>query len=319
MLLDSFWNPFQRRPLLVGTILGLALLLLRSFISAYYSQTDAPILSAIAQASGVAGTAVLVSGVFTAIVKSSQFAEIFQAHLMDALYHPSKIHTSEQSRQNWTNLTKSMLDRTLDSDASKVTQKIYETFLNSDLELSHTYHDVSVTYDISVANDGTAKILNTLKTTLKIPVGVESPKFRQWLTVNGSKRLTYLRIGNSIIDTRTAIPSAPNALKDGLFIEYPLAGHIDAERTVEVERTFELEQNLLTEPFITVLIEKYVFGLEVRVKISSGYQITYMRSGTGVNRDSIPTDGQGFLRWVVAPSKSLLLPGSGFTLIVTKR
>lgn len=317
MAVQSFWEPFQKSPLLVGVMLGLLLLGLNVVIQSIWPGSVYRVSNVAGWALNGAGTAILGTGVFTAVVKSSQFAEIFQAHVMDALYSPHKIHSAEQLKQSWMSLTKAMLERALGSDAKKAVHKIYDTFLKSDLELSHTYHDVKIKYLIDVAGEGNAIITNVLSARLKIPEGAESPKFSQWLKADGAKELTQLRIGNQDIDLATEKLMATPA--DGvLTLSYPLAGHLDESRTVEVERTFKIAQNLLLEPFITVVIEKYVFGMEVRVKVPKDYRITYIQSGKKQNNADILIDGEGFYRWVVAPSKALLWPGSGFTLIFTK-
>jgi hypothetical protein len=314
----SFWEPFQKNPLLVGVLLGVAMLVLSVLVQSLWPPGVHPVSGIAGWALSGAGTAILGTGVFTAIVKSSQFAEIFQVHVMDALYSPNKIHTTEQLRQSWMSLTKAMLDRALGSDAEKTARKIHETFLNSDLELSHTYHGVNISYDIDVDATGNATITNTLNATLKVPLGVDSPTFSQWLKTDGAKKLTYLRIGNHEVDLNTEIPPAiPNGSGE-LTLSYPLAGHLDDARAVEVERTFEISQNLRVEPFITIVIEKYVFGMEVRVRVKNDYQIIYIKSGKRQNNADILKDGKGFFRWVIAPAKTLLWPGSGFTLILTK-
>lgn len=142
MAVQSFWEPFQKSPLLVGVMLGLVLLGLNVLTQSIWPGSVYRISSVAGWALNGAGTAILGTGVFAAVVKSSQFAEIFQAHVMDALYSPDKIHSAEQLKQSWMSLTKAMLERALGSDAKKAVHKIYDTFLKSDLELSHTYHDV---------------------------------------------------------------------------------------------------------------------------------------------------------------------------------
>jgi hypothetical protein len=313
----SFWEPFQRNPLLVGVALGLALLGLSVVIQSLWPGATYPVGGVIGWALNGAGTAILGTGVFTAVVKSSQFAEIFQAHVMDALYSPHKVHAAEQLKQSWMSLTKAMLERALGSDAKKAAHKIHDTFLKSDFELSHTYHDVEIKYLIDVDGKGNATIINVLTAQLKVPEGVESPKFSQWLKTDGAKQLTHLRIGSQDIDLETEKLTVTPA--DGvLTLTYTLAGHLDESRTVEVERTFRIAQNLHLEPFITVVIEKYVFGMEVRVKLAKDYRVTYIQSGKRQNSAEILSDGEGFYRWAVAPSKALLWPGSGFTIIFTK-
>ena len=89
---------------------------------------------------------------------------------------------------------------------------------------------------------------------------------------------------------------------------------------IRVRRTIEYTQCLKKEPYINVVIGRYIKGAVVSVKINDGYKVNFVNSGLGTfGRNVVEGErADGFKTWTLAQQDSLLLPGTGYILIVTE-
>lgn len=263
-----------------------------------------------------ASSAVLGAGVFAALMKSAQFTQIFQKQIFEVFHDPKKLGEIVDVATRWNVLTHSRLRDVLPDIHEIATSKINEAFFDDELE--YHFEDYEHTYDIRISDEKMV-IRNTFDAQVTINPTCESPDFIQKFTSDFDDievQLKDLEIGN------TPINNAQNYMnKDKSNSNlYQLSYKLNFKNKIRVRRTIEYTQCLKKEPYINVVIGRYIKGAVVSAKISDGYKINFVNSGLGTFGRSI-VEGEradGFKIWTLAQQDSLLLPGTGYILVITE-
>tara|TARA_Y100000780_G_scaffold230404_1_gene252508 strand:+ start:868 stop:1833 length:966 start_codon:yes stop_codon:yes gene_type:complete len=261
-------------------------------------------------------SAVLGAGVFAALMKSAQFTQIFQNQIFEVFHDPKKLGEIVDVATRWNVLTHSRLRDVLPAIHEIATSKINEAFFDDELE--YHFEDYEHTYDIRISDEKMI-IRNTFDAQVTINPTCESPTFIQKFTsdFDGIEvKLRDLEIGNTPID------NAQDYLKqdESNANLYKLSYKLNFKNKIRVRRTIEYTQCLKKEPYINVVIGRYIKGAVVSVKINDGYKVNFVNSGLGTfGRNVVEGErADGFKTWTLAQQDSLLLPGTGYILIVTE-
>lgn len=321
---ESIVNPLYKNIVLTMLISGLFAILFGTIIDEpkWVSETISKI-----------GSAILGAGVFVAIVKSAQFVEIFQNHLYDVFYKPARIFNLENLKQKWILITENIIQKTLPNSHSDVSNRIMKQFLTS--ELTYHFSDYKTKYDVVTVEpqSGLATIIHTIRTTIMISPNQENPIFEQELSVNedgGYCILKSLIINNKNICLNEANEFLKLEKNNKIKFYMPLNKYIKENRNgdkfVELERSYEITQNLISEPFFLVTIKRFVSGsFQVKAKIGDKYKFYFTKTGlddaisnTSTNHeDAEHIDAEGFHRWTLSEQNDVLLPGQGFIIIIS--
>lgn len=265
--------------------------------------------------SKVGGT-ILGAGVFVVILKSAQFTEIFKKHISDVIYNPANLKDPVLFVEKWKVFTEAILSEVLPLSFNKAGEAIRKQYFDDELE--YHFEDFDLQYEIEVVYGSSVKVKNTFKANLIISPNVSNPKFIQKIKSDKTAQLSSLYINGDKIDT-----GEKNFKDDGngqKVLTLELNKYAKGQSSVKFSRTFVIEQDIKTEPFISVVLSRYVKGATVRAKIKNpsnkgSHNIRFV--GMGIEMAAQPrVDDGGFNRWVLAQSEDLLLPGQGFILII---
>jgi hypothetical protein len=261
------------------------------------------------------GQSIVSAGVFSAILKSSQFSALFQEHILATFYDPAKILDNKLILDKWLTLTNSILRKILPISYSKVAEAIMARFFDHGLEYHFT--DFEIIYNIAIDTNGDACLTNTLRADLVISPHCEKPIFTQEIESDSPTTLVSLIIGGAAIDLTKFAGSHSN--QKGLSLKFNLLDYIrDDNRSVQIVRSFLTNQHIPSEPFISATISRLIKGAVIRTRITDGYRIRFISNGIELKDDQPILDGEGYWRWVLAKPGDLLLPGQGYTLVVVK-
>lgn len=256
------------------------------------------------------GWAMLGAGVFAGVMKSAQFSELFQKHIADVIYDPSRAENQDVLLEKWRLLTDARVKRLLPSTYSKAVAGIEHRFFNN--ELHYHFEAFQMSYTISVTN-GTAEITNTMHAALRIPKHIDDPVFRQNIRVDTPAKLTTIFINSKKIDLDD--PTLFVGEGDSRELVLHLRKFAKGADSVVIERTFAMTQNLVSEPFISAVVSRYIKGAVIKGKITPGHKLRFI--GMGIDPiEKETTDGEGYTKWRLAAPDDLLLPGQGYMLII---
>jgi hypothetical protein len=317
--LKMIWQPFANNMAAVMFWGGLIILLLGSFFGkTIESWTYVPIGTG--DFALKTGGAILGAGVFSIIMKSSQFTDLFQKHIYDVFYNPENVHTGDGLLVKWRIMTKAILKDVLPEAHRDAANIIEQNFFRA--ELSYHFENHRINYDISVNSEQYATIKQITKTTILLTPGENSHVLDQKMRIGGTCAIKLLLLNNIEIDLADIVTEIEPGWHQ---ITIPLDAHArtrsSGDKYVEMERVFEWEQNLKLDPCIMCLIGRYTKGFEVGAKVTNGYKINFDKFGLSdvfqSDQPQIEVDGQGYKRWLLATHDDLLLPGQGFILVVT--
>lgn len=311
-LVNTVWKPLTQNIILVSLLLGGLFLALGALLKGIL----------LGEVLTTAGSTIIGAGVFTAVVKSSQFLKIFQEQIANVIYHPDRSISTDQLKHFWLNLTQGILKSTLPESYYSASQSILSQFLNSELAYHFDQHEIL--YDITV-DPATQNIRcsQTSKTIIVISPGHDDPAVTQTFRSDGGTcELVNLFVNSSPVELSDDLMTQDEDDPQLKHFRLPLKPLIDFDNTagdqsIRLERTYSVTQNLQNEPYFHATISRYVKGLTVKAKINQGYRIIFMKTGIGA-MDPSPTvvDGEGYQRWVLGCGKQLLLPGQGYTLMI---
>lgn len=316
-------KPLQANLALVMFWFGLFLVFIGALFGAQIDQF--PYLpSGIGQAILKGGSAILGAGVFAVIMKSAQFTELFQNHIYDVFYDPQKINRGVPLIVKWQALTHALLKALLPGTHHKAASQIEMQFLNAGLEYHFEEHAIS--YDISIdACNNIATVRSVTNSTIILSPNAEDPVLKQTLEAHGNFELLALRLNdkkcniNKVFEADSDNPNL-NVLRLPLK-KYALHSATGSDKVIKLERVMQWTQDLQDDPYIKGIIQRYIKGAKVSVKVAAEYKVHFERFGLGDLPDEyyLEDDGFGYERWQLVTSDNLLLPGQGFILMVIPR
>lgn len=261
------------------------------------------------------GWTILGAGVFTGIMKSAVFTEIFQNHLADVIYSPERSETQGGIVRNWRSLTSARIKELLPLNHEKVVSGIEGRFFDDELE--YHFEGWWIRYDINVDEKGMATINNTMGANLLIPQNVEDPDFRQTVSSESGVQLTSVIIDNQSIDLNDPdiFVAKPDKGPNAKELVLPLRKYAKSGDKILFQRTFKVTQDLRVEPHITAVLTRYITGATVHARVSATHQVKFVP--IGIHKVAAPyVDGEGYKSWRLAAPQDLLLPGQGYILVV---
>ncbi len=280
------------------------------------------------------GGAILGGGVFAVIMKSAQFTGLFQKHIYDVFYDPANVLAVDDLRQKWLHITQAILKSVLPIAHQDAAHRIMEQFLDAELQYHFTSYETK--YDITVDEASqVARIIHTTKFTLVISPNHPSPVFTQEITAQEDDdcRLLSLFINGKRIDLDNAPLREVEGPKKSWVFELELgkfakAGDGSTDRTLSIERTYEVTQDVRKSPELIGTIKRYTRGLVVKARIANSngsadhygfyFSRTGLLDGIEIKAPEPQVDGEGFQRWVIGGPDDLLLPGQGYILLIRK-
>lgn len=264
------------------------------------------------------GTSVLGAGIFSVIMKSGQFTQLFQDHIFEVINSPDRIKSPEELNDRWHKITNSILSKVLPNSYSTAATEIKNNFFTD--ETHFHFEDVEISYKITVEKDNNVKIINTLKAFLVVSPNQDNPILEQNVSVDGNCRLISLIINSKIIDAQSGFWKQDPKDSKNRCLSLDLKPYFSLQdsdsRRIKFERTLEMTQNLSSEPFIFGKFTRYILGAQVSASITEDHQLHFCNSGVNPNI-SPESDGLGTTRWLLAENKKLLLPGMAYIIVIS--
>lgn len=263
------------------------------------------------------GAALIGAGVFSVILKSAQFTELFQQNIHDVFYRPDLAVGIAENKRKWTILTDSIFSTCLTRIHGEATEKIKQIFFSAELE--YHFDNMELQYRIDLQGNILTVRVHT-KSTIVISPNVQ-PVIVQRITANSGIKVVSVLVNQTAIPIKNFVKPVPNKPGEFLFElpydEYKNSPSFTSTRSFQFERTIEYTQDITVEPFIVVGLTRFVSGLSVSAK-AVGCTPHFARTGSGVLDALSPIyDGTGYTRWVLAKQGELLLPGQGYIIILT--
>lgn len=266
------------------------------------------------------GGAVLGAGVFSAILKSAQFVEIFQDHIHAVFYRPDSAIGFEENKRRWKVLTDSIFSKRLTRIHSEATEKLSEAFFTTDLD--YHFENMEVNYRLELVGGRVLKVRVRTKSLIVVAPEAKPVIWHRLNTDNNdAARLISLIVNEDKVECDEMFKVDPKNPEQLLF-ELPYAHYSQFDsfkdsRSFTLERTMEFTQDLFKEPYVTASLSRFVSGFSVGIK---AVDCNVHFAGTGMSLFDTPDpveDGSGYRRWIMAKKGSLLLPGQGYIIIIT--
>ncbi|WP_288357094.1 hypothetical protein [uncultured Pseudomonas sp.] len=318
LLFKAFVKPAKKYPALFLTVAGA----LATFVGAIFGNLiDA--VPYIPRGTGEAilkiGSAILGGGVFAVLMKSSQFSDFFQKCLSDVFYDPGATISLPVLKEKWLALTRGLLKDTLPASYQNASEVILESFFNNELE--HHFENYRVTYDFNLDENGRDLVIShSVETEVVISPRFESTNISHNIVADGSIKLVSLVVdGHAVSLDKKYLSDAENDPSRKCFsIKLsPSVNSVGKDRSVTLERVFEVRQDIAKEPYYIVNVSRYIKGFSVKYR-ASNCQVFFENTGLGAGKDlESKVDGNGYTRTVLADKNTLLLPGQGYIFIVT--
>lgn len=267
------------------------------------------------------GTAILGGGVFAVILKSAQFSKIFQDNIFQVVYTPRKEFTIHAISEKWKLLTDQLLRQVLPFSHAKATEEIFGQYFKKEIE--YHFRNFQAKYDIEIDENGVATAINTTTTEIVLSPNVKNPVLRQNHKVRqGSSSAERIRINGSDIDLDQYLtPIKGESPQSAFELRIPLNDFADDDGILNFEKKVITQQTLSMEPEIKATVSRFVSGAAVlKAKVHNpDYELFYYDFGIGVKTVS-SKDLEDYNEWsITSESGSLLLPGMGYILIISKR
>lgn len=295
----------------VTLFIGLVVIASGAFFN---DKIDATLSKGIGEAIVKIGSAIFGAGFFAAIAKSSQFVSIFKKHISEVFFNPENFMEQKDLIDRWSTITNAILKNALPYTHNKVSGKMKEQFLNS--EIDYHFKDYEIKYDIELIENGkNVKILAYSRTNILISPNKKNPILKQDICTTcdgGSVTLLKVVINNEPI----RIDDFVHGDNSSKTLNLPLANYRQknsgGDQLVKFERYVEMVQVLRDEPDITSTISKYIEGAIVDVKVKSDTHKIVLREHGILNVKKIEDE----YRWILAGNNELLLPGQGYTILI---
>ncbi|MEP7703516.1 hypothetical protein [Paraglaciecola sp. 25GB23A] len=263
------------------------------------------------------GSAILGAGVFAAIMKSWQFTNLFQKHILTVFTDPAELNEIADVSGRWSLLTKSRLKSVLPDFHVQATKKIQEQFF--DEELQYHFTDYSHDYDIKVLDDNQISITNKFQA--EIIKNLNCPKIEFKQSIRPLNKENKVELISVMINGKKFEITDEHFYMDvedeGLYWLKIDVSNINGSK-FNIVRVIRYSQNLADEPFVHGIISRYIQGGSVRARITEGYNLFFQQFGLGADTDDSIEHYDGYLSWTLAERGDLLLPGQGYMLVITK-
>lgn len=130
-------------------------------------------------------------------------------------------------------------------------------------------------------------------------------------------KLEDLEIGNQPVDDLSSVFQPDQAESNTYILKFPLP--MDNKK-VRVRRTTSYTQNLNAEPYVNIVIGRYIKGAIVSAKVNTGYRVKLVKSGLGTFNGQVEQGSRtgGYQTWTLASQGSLLLTGTGYIIFISK-
>lgn len=261
------------------------------------------------------GRTTVIAGVFSVILKSAQFTAVFREIIMAAIYNPAHIDDEALLQKNWRLVSDAIFLKILPLRYPRPTAMLNTRYIDNNTDYHFT--EFQIHYDIDVGEDGRSVVTNTLKADIFLAPDRKHPVFSQTIEGDGATRLLWLRINEVTFQSADflVLDDNPRARRLTLKLQDQINPDTGGAR---LERAFQSEQNVHSEPFISATLTRFINGAVIKTRISRGYHIRFINNSIEMPNNDPIIDSDGYRRWVLAPPGRLLLPGQGYTLVVVK-
>lgn len=269
----------------------------------------------------VLGTTCLGAGIFTSILKSLQFTEIFQEQLVSVLTDPTQLENFMDLPGRWSWLSRARLTNSLRDSSYEAVNQLEKVYFNNSMEYS--FEDFKNTYTINIDASGKANILSKVEARVILNPTCDNPIFIQGVGVkdDGECHIIKLYINDKVEDVKQYIVES-NAPDEQTSLQFPLkrfAINDDGQPRsfVKIERWVSVTQNLIEEPYIYGRIGRYTKGMVIKAVVNEGFDLIFKWTGYEYKPgDDTQPDNVEEYRWPVADDHTLLLPGQGYIILI---
>ncbi len=314
---DSIVQPCKNHLVLTMIFSGFVLI---SLASIFGSQLNSFLWDGVSDTLINIASAILGGGVFAAIIKSSQFSEIFMNNLSDVVYSPSKAFSDEEVLRRWTLLTEALLKPTLPSNYTVVANEIKKQFFEG--ELKYHFEGLERRYDIKISDDGdSANIKQVAQTKVVVAPGNEAVVIKQQFSTVSEVTLRDVFINNKKINIDECL--SQDASDKSIYnfeikvSDYDLIDNGSGDKYINMTRIYEFDLNIREDPNMILNLNRYVKGLVVKVKVQGPGTFDLKGIGLSLRNQASPVVcTEGWTWYTLAGEENLLLPGQGYTLTI---
>lgn len=269
------------------------------------------------------GTTIIGGGFFSAITRTKQYTDFFQQRIFHVFFEPSKYISSEDLKEKWMTLTKSLLKMNTNSFDAKAAESIYSHFF--ELDSDYHYSNVEVTFDISLEGKFIT-VTQRIITTVIANQDLNEIEIDQNFSYQGNPETDdeYVTLQEVLVNNQSIkIPTCDNKGADENYkTEWKIPINTSVIKEHKLERCFKYRQNILNDPTITHRYSRFVKGLQVKYK-STNCKLMYIPIGSTIKsndeelvNDEPYVDTDSYTRVQVSRLHELTLPWQGFMLIV---
>ena len=265
--------------------------------------------------------AILGAGVFTAILKSFQFTELFQKNISEVFFSPNKALESSDIKNRWLSLSQNILEHSLPSEYNAA-NFVYDRFFSRPRTIN--FKNYLIIYDIEDQGNGIVKIRATTRFDIIVSDNLQPSDHilkQSVFSKDNNFTIISININNHPIKFDKCLEKSSSS-DDPHVCKIDLSSNLLSDKTASVERIYEYTQDLANEPYFIGQLDRYVKGMTIKAK-APNHNLYFSSTGLGLSVSSTKktqqTDGEGYTVWQVAESQDLLLPGNGYILIVTKK
>ena len=275
---------------------------------------------------GSLGSAIVGGGIFSVILKTAQFSQLFQHYIFEAVYNPSQNINLNELTNKWDELTEAILAKVLPQAHRDATNYIKNTFFNSELE--YHFEDLEIHYELEVLNDNEVNVKSINKSKLVMSPHVENPMFTQDFSSIGDCRIVRIKLNNVELNSAesTFATEQLNGETKQFNLSFPLKKYANLtsdkkEQFVKLERIVETKLFLNRDPYVAAKFGRYIKGLTITANISSGYRLCMIPIGMNI---ALPLeadagdDGRGNMQWTLGDMSTVFCPGQAFILAIIK-
>lgn len=264
------------------------------------------------------GSAIIVSGVFGFLTKAAFFSGYYSKIFFNVIYTPSDYMNRENLLYKWSLLSNSLLSKSLPFDSKKVIGKIKKFFLEDETDYGFRNVEVVIRVKKIPEKKGMVSVVQVFRADIVFSKEKKFVHIKQKIKVDSDDfKMKSILINDENVGDNHFYE------KDGVrYFEYKINDvkkYINGSYgVVKINRTYEFTQNIDKDPMIGGYFSRYIEGMTVLVKVKD-MSYTFNRSGIeGTNVPKVVKDGSEYSRYLLASYNTLLLPGEGYTLILTK-
>ena len=271
------------------------------------------------------GIAIIGAGIFTAIVKSGQFSELYEKIISEVIYNPGEYQSEEELISNWNRITKSLLVKVINSDTTLAVDHMQGSFFNK--ALGYHYERYNQIYTIKWFDYDNKIVQIRARTSGNIVTLNNSsadPDFFSEFSVNdrtGNEiKIEYYKLDS--IDVSSSIETISK--EDKLF--YKASIPLKSGTNYLLDRKIKYNQCLIDENYLISQVIRYAKNLTIEAKYEQNelypdapaIKFNFMTLGVS---DSIRGKFEKFeldhntTKWRY---DGLLLPNQGYIIFLTE-